>query len=177
MLRIEIVFTRISEPAYKFLCVCCRCRQDAHRPRHRLIAPRAPTRIRISSIAHWRNRWRLGSIGFWFWACREMKVCVSTSRLQFQYARREGVVTTKMDDAAGETAVPTGARRSRQGEEFWRAMVTVWTASRLGARSFCHANRSSGLPSLNRLSRNYTDVVRESAEPNASKPLSKAPRA
>jgi hypothetical protein len=42
-----------------------------------------------------------------------------------------------MDDATGETAVPTGARRPRQGETFWREMVMAWTASGLGARRFC----------------------------------------
>jgi hypothetical protein len=43
-----------------------------------------------------------------------------------------------MDDTTGETAVPTGARRPRQGEAFWREMVTTWTASGLGAQQFCH---------------------------------------
>jgi len=47
-----------------------------------------------------------------------------------------------MDDATGETAVPTGARRPRQGEAFWRGMVMAWTASGLGARRFC---REQGL--------------------------------
>jgi hypothetical protein len=42
-----------------------------------------------------------------------------------------------MDDATGETAVPTGARRPRQGATFWRDMVVAWTASGLGARRFC----------------------------------------
>ena len=42
-----------------------------------------------------------------------------------------------MDDAAGETAVPTGARRPRHGEAFWREMVVAWTASGLGTRRFC----------------------------------------
>ena len=42
-----------------------------------------------------------------------------------------------MDDATGETAVPTGARRPRHGEAFWREMVAAWTASGLGARRFC----------------------------------------
>ena len=42
-----------------------------------------------------------------------------------------------MDDATGETAVPTGARRPRQGEAFWREMVVAWTASGLGTRRFC----------------------------------------
>src|SRR5260370_41194333 len=42
----------------------------------------------------------------------------------------------------GETAVPTGARRPRQGEAFWRGMVMAWTASGLGARRFC---REQGL--------------------------------
>src|SRR4051812_7791091 len=46
-----------------------------------------------------------------------------------------------MDDATGE-AVPTGARRPRQGEAFWREMVMAWTASGLGARRFC---REQGL--------------------------------
>jgi hypothetical protein len=48
-----------------------------------------------------------------------------------------------MDDATGETAVLTGARRPRQGEAFWREMVVTWTASGLGARRFC---RERGLP-------------------------------
>jgi hypothetical protein len=43
-----------------------------------------------------------------------------------------------MDDTTGEAAVPTGARRTRQGEAFWREMVMAWTASGLGARQFCH---------------------------------------
>ena len=43
-----------------------------------------------------------------------------------------------MDDAAGETAVPTGARRPRQGEAFWHEMIMAWTASGLGVRRFCH---------------------------------------
>ncbi|TDN58747.1 hypothetical protein [Paraburkholderia sp. BL10I2N1] len=42
-----------------------------------------------------------------------------------------------MDDTSGETAVPTGARRPRQGEAFWREMVVAWTASGLGTRRFC----------------------------------------
>src|SRR5260370_41769905 len=42
----------------------------------------------------------------------------------------------------GETAVPTGARRPRQGETFWREMVMAWTPSGLGARRFC---REQGL--------------------------------
>ena len=42
-----------------------------------------------------------------------------------------------MDDAMGETAVSTGVRRPRQGEEFWRETVVAWTASGLGARRFC----------------------------------------
>ena len=36
-----------------------------------------------------------------------------------------------MDDATGES-VPTGARRPRQGEAFWREMVMAWTTSGLG---------------------------------------------
>jgi hypothetical protein len=43
-----------------------------------------------------------------------------------------------MDDTTRETAVPTGARRPRQGEAFWREMVMAWKASGLGARHFCH---------------------------------------
>ena len=43
-----------------------------------------------------------------------------------------------MDDTTGETAVPTGARRPRQGEAFWREMVMAWTASGHGVRQFCH---------------------------------------
>ncbi|NYH13803.1 IS66 family insertion sequence element accessory protein TnpA [Paraburkholderia bryophila] len=46
-----------------------------------------------------------------------------------------------MDDATGE-AVPTGARRPRQGEAFWREMVMAWTTSGLGLRRFC---REQGL--------------------------------
>ncbi|SFU26480.1 IS66 family insertion sequence element accessory protein TnpA [Paraburkholderia aspalathi] len=46
-----------------------------------------------------------------------------------------------MDDATGE-AVPTGARRPRQGEAFWREMVIAWTTSGLGLRRFC---REQGL--------------------------------
>jgi sarcosine oxidase gamma subunit len=46
-----------------------------------------------------------------------------------------------MDDATGE-AVPTGARRPRQGEAFWREMVMAWTTSELGLRRFC---REQGL--------------------------------
>jgi hypothetical protein len=47
-----------------------------------------------------------------------------------------------MDDATGETAVPTGARRPRQGEAFWREIVMAWTTSGLGLRRFC---REQGL--------------------------------
>ncbi|WP_341317482.1 hypothetical protein WN982_40135 [Paraburkholderia sp. IMGN_8] len=47
-----------------------------------------------------------------------------------------------MDDATGETAVPTGVRRPRHGEAFWREMVMAWTASGVGARRFC---REQGL--------------------------------
>src|SRR5258708_38441153 len=47
-----------------------------------------------------------------------------------------------MDDATGETVVPTSARRPRQGETFWREMIMAWTASGLGARRFC---REQGL--------------------------------
>jgi hypothetical protein len=43
-----------------------------------------------------------------------------------------------MDDTTGETTVPTGVRRRRQGEAFWREMVMTWTASGLGAQQFCH---------------------------------------
>lgn len=43
-----------------------------------------------------------------------------------------------MDDTTRETAVPTGVRRPRQGEAFWREMVMTWTASGLGAQQFCH---------------------------------------
>ena len=47
-----------------------------------------------------------------------------------------------MDDATGETAVPTGTRRPRQGEAFWCEMVMAWTISGLGLRRFC---REQGL--------------------------------
>lgn len=47
-----------------------------------------------------------------------------------------------MDDATGETAVPTGTRRPRQGEAFWCEMVLAWTISGLGLRRFC---REQGL--------------------------------
>ncbi|MFM0438524.1 hypothetical protein PQQ84_18845 [Paraburkholderia strydomiana] len=46
-----------------------------------------------------------------------------------------------MDDATGED-VPTGARRPRQGEAFWREMVMAWNTSGLGLRRFC---REQGL--------------------------------
>jgi sarcosine oxidase gamma subunit len=46
-----------------------------------------------------------------------------------------------MDDAA-EEAVPTGARRPRQREAFWRDMVMARTTSELGLRRFC---REQGL--------------------------------
>ncbi len=46
-----------------------------------------------------------------------------------------------MDDAT-EEAVPTGARRPRQGEAFWREMVMAWTTNGLGLRRFC---REQGL--------------------------------
>ncbi|MFL9951931.1 hypothetical protein PQR65_19735 [Paraburkholderia nemoris] len=46
-----------------------------------------------------------------------------------------------MDDTTGE-AEPTGARRPRQGEAFWREMVMAWTTSGLGLRRFC---REQGL--------------------------------
>jgi hypothetical protein len=42
-----------------------------------------------------------------------------------------------MDHATGETAVPRGARRPRQGPAFWREMIVAWTSSGLGARRFC----------------------------------------
>jgi transposase-like protein len=41
-----------------------------------------------------------------------------------------------MDDATGE-AIPTGARRPRQGEAFWHEMVMAWATSGLGLRRFC----------------------------------------
>jgi hypothetical protein len=46
-----------------------------------------------------------------------------------------------MDDAA-EEAVPTGARRPRQGEAFWREMIMAWTTSGMGLQRFC---REQGL--------------------------------
>ncbi|TDG03339.1 hypothetical protein E1N52_35030 [Paraburkholderia guartelaensis] len=39
-----------------------------------------------------------------------------------------------MDNAKGGTAGPTGTRRPRQGEAFWREMVMTWEASGLGVR-------------------------------------------
>lgn len=47
-----------------------------------------------------------------------------------------------MDNAQGGTARPTGTRRPRQGEAFWREMVITWEASGLGVRCFC---REQGL--------------------------------
>ncbi|WP_434667624.1 IS66 family insertion sequence element accessory protein TnpA [Paraburkholderia sp. A3BS-1L] len=47
-----------------------------------------------------------------------------------------------MDNAKGGTAGPTGTRRPRQGEAFWREMVMTWEASGLGVRRFC---RQQGL--------------------------------
>lgn len=46
-----------------------------------------------------------------------------------------------MVDPTEETTGP-GARRSRQGEAFWREMVMAWKRSGLGARRFC---REQGL--------------------------------
>ena len=47
-----------------------------------------------------------------------------------------------MVDPTEETAGPRAARRSRQGEAFWREMVMAWKRSGLGARRFC---REQGL--------------------------------
>lgn len=42
-----------------------------------------------------------------------------------------------MVDTTEETAEPSTARRSRQGEAFWREMVMTRKRSGLGARRFC----------------------------------------
>ena len=47
-----------------------------------------------------------------------------------------------MVDPTEETAGPRAARRSRQGEAFWREMVMAWKRSGVGARRFC---REQGL--------------------------------
>jgi hypothetical protein len=42
-----------------------------------------------------------------------------------------------MEDEDVRAATAMGTRRPRQGEAFWREMVTTWKASGIGARRFC----------------------------------------
>ena len=73
-----------------------------------------------------------------------------------------------MDDATGE-AVPTGARRPRQGEAFWRDMVMARTTSELGLRRFC---REQGLAvsTFGLWRRKLSGEARADAHPHAVAP-------